>query len=202
MKKAALVPLSALAMTGLPAWSAGQAVPAEAQIAAASLAAPADRREGVTVLGYDATGKLVMLRRGTNDLICLADDPGREGFETACYHESLEPFMARGRELTAAGVTGQERVQTRYREAEAGTLKMPERPAILYVLTGASFDPATATVANEYRRSTIYVPYATPESTGLSTGASETDPWIMFPGTPGAHIMITPSRRGGGGERP
>jgi hypothetical protein len=77
---------------------------------------------------------------------------------------------------------------------------MPEKPAMLYILTGASFDAATGAVANEYRRSTIYIPYATPESTGLSTQASETDPWIMFPGTPGAHIMITPARvRSGGG---
>jgi hypothetical protein len=200
MKRAAFVPLFAVTVVVLPDAAEAQASRAEAQIAAAALAAPADRRDGATVLGYDASGKLVTLRRGTNDLICLADDPEREGFETACYHESLEPFMARGRELMAAGVTGQDRTQTRYREAEAGTLKMPEKPAMLYILTGASFDAATGTVANEYRRSTIYIPYATPESTGLSTQASETDPWIMFPGTPGAHIMITPARvRSGGG---
>jgi hypothetical protein len=200
MKRAAVMSVFAVAVVVLAEHAVGQAVPAESQIVAASLAAPADRREGATVLGYDATGKLVTLRRGANDLICLADDPERDGFETACYHESLEPFMARGRELTAAGVTGQDRIQTRYREAEAGTLKMPEQPAMLYILTGASFDTATGTVANEYRRSTIYIPYATSESTGLSPQASETDPWIMFPGTPGAHIMITPARvRSGSG---
>lgn len=200
MKRAVLAFLLAVAVL-VPAGGAdAQAMSAEAQITAAALAAPSDRREGVTVMGYDAAGKLVTLRRGTNDLICLADDPERDGFETACYHESLEPFMARGRELTAAGVAGQERTLARYREIEAGTLKMPEKPAILYILTGASFDPAAGAVANEYRRSTIYIPYATAESTGLSTMASETDPWIMFPGTPGAHIMITPARsRSGGG---
>jgi hypothetical protein len=199
MKRAAFVPLFVLTVLVLPEAGAAQAVSSAAQITAAALAAPVDRRDGVTVMGYDASGKLVTLRRGTNDLICLADDPERDGFESACYHESLEPFMARGRELMAAGVTGQDRTQARYREAEAGSLKMPEKPAMLYILTGASFDAATGTVANEYRRSTIYIPYATPESTGLSTQASETDPWIMFPGTPGAHIMITPPRRSGGG---
>lgn len=198
MKNRVLAVPVLIVLAAAPRSGMAQAMPAEAQIAAAALAAPADRREGVTVMGYDAAGKLVTLKRGTNDLICLADDPGREGFETACYHESLEPFMARGRELTAAGVTGQARVQARYDEIEAGKLKMPERPAMLYVLSGASYDAATGTVANEYRRSTIYIPYATAESTGLSTMASETDPWIMFPGTPGAHIMITPARRSGG----
>jgi len=29
--------------------------------------------------------------------------------------------------------------------------------------------------------------------------ASTVDPWIMFPGTAGAHIMITPPRKQSGG---
>jgi hypothetical protein len=200
MKRAVVIPLFTLVVVVVPEPGRAQAVAAEAQIAAAALAAPADRREGVTVLGYHASGKLVPLRRGTNDLICLADDPAREGFETACYHESLEPFMARGRELTSQGVTGQERIQARYVEAESGKLKMPAQPAMLYILSGESFDAASGTVVGEYRRSSLYIPDATAESTGLSTQASDTDPWIMFPGTPGAHIMITPprARRGGG----
>ena len=169
------------------------------QIAAAVLAAPVDRREGAAVLGYDAAGKLTSLRKGSNDMICLADNPAEEGFETACYHVSLEPFMARGRALSAAGVTGQERSATRLREIDAGTLEMPDKPAMLYILTGESFDAAAGTVAGEYRRSVMYVPYATAESTGLSPNASTTDPWIMFPGTAGAHIMITPPRKKSGG---
>jgi hypothetical protein len=173
--------------------------PAAEQIAAAVLAAPADRRDGAAVLGYDAAGEFTTLREGTNDMICLADDPAAEGFETACYHVSLEPFMARGRELAAAGVTGRERTQARYREIEAGSLKMPDRPAMLYVLTGERFDAESGAVTGEYRRSVMYVPFATAEATGLSTSASTVDPWIMFPGTAGAHIMITPPRNRSGG---
>ena len=40
----------------------------------------------------------------------------------------------------------------------------------------------------------IYVPFATGESTGLPTQPSGNAPWLMFPGTAGAHIMITPPR--------
>jgi hypothetical protein len=40
----------------------------------------------------------------------------------------------------------------------------------------------------------VYVPYATPESTGLSTTPG-TAPWLMYPGTPGAHIMISPPKK-------
>jgi hypothetical protein len=170
---------------------------AAAQIAAAILAAPEDRRAGTKVYGYDEGRRLVTLREGTNDTICLADDPAREGFEVDCYHVSLEPFMARGRELAAQGVEGPARTETRFREAEQGTLKMPDKPAMLYIVTGTSFNAATGEVAGLYRRSVIYIPYATTESTGLSTSPSTTDPWIMAPGTPGAHIMITPPRPGG-----
>jgi hypothetical protein len=166
----------------------------DAQVAAAVLAAPADRQAGARVLGYDEAGKLTLLREGSNDMICLADNPAVEGIELNCYHMSLEPFMARGRELSTQGVPNAERMRLRYAEAESGKLKMPEKPAVLYTLHGAAYDAASNTVAQEYRRQTIYIPYATPETTGLSPQASSNAPWIMFPGTPGAHIMITPER--------
>lgn len=170
----------------------------EAQIALAVQAAPADRRDGAKVYGYAADGSFVTLREGSNDMICLADNPEAEGLELNCYHQALEPFMARGRELTAQGVEGAERTRMRYAEAESGALKMPEQPAVLYTLNVSGYDAATNTIEGEYRRQTIYVPYATAESTGLSPQASDAAPWIMFPGTPGAHIMITPPRRSGG----
>jgi len=72
---------------------------ADLQIAAAVLPAPVEMRDGATVLGYSPDGKLVTLRRGTNDMICLASDPKAPSFHVACYHRALEPFMARGREL-------------------------------------------------------------------------------------------------------
>jgi hypothetical protein len=49
-------------------------------------------------------------------------------------------------------------------------------------------------VADQYLRWVIYVPFATAETTGLSTKPVENGPWLMDPGTPGAHIMITPTR--------
>ena len=177
--------------------ASAQVPPRAEQIALAVMAAPADRRDAAKVHGYDADGTFITLREGTNDMICLADDPRQEGIEVNCYHASLEPFMARGRALTAEGVEGAQRARTRYEEIEAGTLKMPEQPAVLYTMNATAFDPATGTVTGEYRRQTIYTPYATAESTGLSTQASDAAPWIMFPGTPGAHIMITPPRATG-----
>lgn len=166
----------------------------DAQVAAAVLAAPEDRRAGAAVLGYDADGRLTTLRQGTNDLICLADNPRIDGFTVACYHEDLDPYMARGRELTAQGITDKSRDTTRWKEVEAGTLKLPREPRMLYVLTGKAYDAATGTVANGYERWVIYLPFATAASTGLGTKPVDSEPWLMDPGTAGAHIMISPPR--------
>lgn len=173
---------------------AAEIPPPADQITAAVQAAPEDRRDGAGVLGFDANGKLTTLREAKNDMICLADDPSDDRFSVACYHESLEPFMARGRELLAQGVTGQERTEMRFKEIEEGKLDMPREPRTLYVMSGSGFDPASGQIEESYLRWVIYVPFATTESTGLSAKPVEGAPWLMFPGTAGAHIMINPPR--------
>jgi hypothetical protein len=167
----------------------------ETQIAAAILAAPAELRGGAAVLGFNAKGELVQLREGKNELICLASDPSKSSFSVACYHKDLEPYMARGRELLAQNVTGQKRNDVRWKEVADGKLILPRQPRTLYVLTGSGYDANSGKVANEYLRWVIYVPFATPESTGLSTKASDNAPWLMSAGTAGAHIMINPPKK-------
>ncbi|MEM9114875.1 MAG: hypothetical protein AAGD10_15085 [Myxococcota bacterium] len=171
------------------------AVPAvESQIAGALLAAPEDMRAEATVMAYASEGELEVVRNGSNTLICLASPPTKPSFQAACYHRDLEPFMARGRALRKEGVTGEENKQQRWKEVESGALPMPRAPRTLHVLVGSSFDPKTKTVADPYRRWVVYIPFATASSTGLSTKPSLGVPWLMHPGTAGAHIMITPPR--------
>lgn len=165
----------------------------EGQIASALAAAPADRRDAATVVGFDAQGKSVTLREGTNDLVCLSDYPLDDDWNTACYHESLEPYMARGRELREAG-EGEGSLQRRWEEIEAGTLPYPDTPTTLYVLHGDGWDATAAQAINPYLRWVIYMPYATAESTGLQTEPTQNGPWLMYPGEVGAHVMITPPR--------
>lgn len=165
---------------------------ADEQIAAAVLPLPADARAGATVLGYGADGKLVTLRKGTGSMTCLADDPKEPRFHVACYHDSMEPFMARGRELRTSGVTGTQVDSVRFREAKAGTLKLPTHPASLYSLTGGKFDPATKTAPGARWLYVVYIPYATAATTGISDKPQEDAPWLMYPGTPKAHIMFVP----------
>ena len=171
--------------------------PPDVQIAAAVLAAPEDRRAGATVLGYDEKGAMVTLRKGTNDMVCLADDPKVAALSVACYHKDLEPFMARGRELTAqGGIDEKGRNNARWEEIKAGKLAMPREPRTLYVLTGASYDTATSKVIEPYLRFVIYMPFATAETTGLSTKpVPGGGPWLMNAGTPSAHVMINPPRK-------
>ncbi|MDX1630733.1 MAG: hypothetical protein R3234_02640 [Thermoanaerobaculia bacterium] len=165
----------------------------EVQIAGAVLPAPPDERESATVLGYTDEGELVTLRKGEGRLICLADDPTREGFHSACYHRDLEPFMARGRELREKGLERSEVQEIRKREIEEGSLFYPEGPRALYSLTGpaGSFDPETEELEDARRVYVLYIPYATEESTGLtSRQMTPGGPWIMSSGEPWAHVMV------------
>lgn len=171
----------------------GQTPSAADQVAAAMLAAPEGRRTDATVLGYNAEGDVVTLRKGSNDLTCLADTPGDEEFSVACYHNDLEPFMARGRELSRQGYKGDERHEIRWKDVDEGRVSMPREPRTLYVLSGKVFDAAKGEVIEPYLRWVIYSAYATPESTGLPA-ESGPGPWLMYPGTAGAHIMISPPR--------
>ena len=175
--------------------AAAQDVPKDSQIAQAVMAAPDDRRAGAAVLGF-VGGSIVPLRPGTNDLVCLADNPAAQGFSVACYHKDLDPFMARGREMTAKGITDDKvRDQTRNDEIKAGKLTMPKEPRTLYVMSGKSVD-ATGKVEGASTRWVIYVPFATGETTGLATKPGGPGaPWLMDPGTGGAHIMISPPPR-------
>jgi hypothetical protein len=166
------------------------------QIAAALLPLPPDLRDGATVLGYRDTTTLVELRKGSNGMICLADDPAAPAFHVACYQEEMEPFMARGRALRDAGAKGDAIDSVRYAEVAAGTLPLPKGASALWQLSGppGSWDPMSNTVSSGRSLYVIYMPFATEASTGLPTvpqGAGK--PWLMSAGTPKAHIMLVPS---------
>jgi hypothetical protein len=172
-----------------------QIPPAAIQIKTALLAAPEARKAGAMVYGYSAKGEFVVLRNGTNEMICLADDPKEKDLSVSCYHKDLEPFMARGRELRATGKSFQEIFDIREAEAKSGKLKMPEHPSNLQVYSASaeSYNAKTGEVTKGSLRSVVYIPWATSASTGLPLKPDAPGmPWIMDPGTHRAHIMITP----------
>ena len=184
-----------LIAVGYPCFSQKNVPFDDIQIRSATLAAPEDKRDSCTVYGYSQDKKFILLRQGTNELICLADDPDDSGFSVACYVKELEPFMKRGRELRMQGMNDQQVFDARGKEVEQGILKMPTHPAALYVYAAEDkdFNSATGEVTNGYLRYVIYIPYATCESTGLADKPYVKGmPWIMNPGTYRAHIMISP----------
>ena len=169
----------------------------EIQIKTALLAAPDEMKEGAMVYGYDENGEFAVLRKGSNDLICLVDDPKTPGFNASCYFKELDIFMERGRQLKKEGKNAKEIFEIRETEAKSGKLKMPKDGATLFVLTAdeADYDPKTGEVKDSYLRYVVYIPWATSESTGLPLRPSgPAMPWIMDPGTHRAHIMINPPR--------
>ena len=86
-----------------------------------------------------------------------------------------------------------QRDSVRFREIQSGKLKMPSTPSALYTLTATapnSYDAATGKVTGAKWLYVVYIPGATGASTGLSEKPAPGVPWIMFPGTPKAHIMF------------
>lgn len=190
--------LTVAAAFGLMAAGRAQtpAVPsADIQIKTALLAAPADKRDGATVYGYSGQNQFTILRKGTNELICLADDPAQKGLSVSCYHRDLDPFMERGRVLKKEGKKAADILAMREQEVKDKKLMMPAHPSTLYSYSAKdeNYDAATGEVKDGYLRYVVYIPYATAESTGLPLKPESPGmPWIMDPGTHRAHIMINP----------
>ena len=166
----------------------------EALIATALMAAPEESRPKCKVIGYNMAGEFVTMREGDNEFIVLADNPNQDGFNAACYHKDLDAFMARGRALRAEGKTGQEIFAIREAEMKSGKLKIsPGSTLHIYYGAKTMYDPETSKVEGAQLRYVVYMPWATPESTGLpKSPMAPNHPWIMNPGTHRAHIMITP----------
>jgi hypothetical protein len=178
-----------LSLVAVPAvTAAAQVKPIDRQIAEAVSPLPETLQARAKVLGYSASGRLETIREG-HSFVCLADDPTNANFHVACYHESLEPFMARGRELRRDGKDTEQSQQIRAQEIQSGTLPMPQHAA-LYSLTGP-MNQVTGSPDSVAALFVIYMPNATEENTGVAAQPSRDRPWLMFPGQPLSHVMIS-----------
>lgn len=195
MKHFVLVIILLFILPSIAQEAKNEILPIAIQIKTATLPAPEADKGSAMVYGYDENGKLVVLRAGMNNLICLADDPTKEGISVSCYSKKLEPFMARGRELVLEGKNYKEKRKIRGAEVGEGKIKMPKEPSMTYIYFGseAAYNTTTGELGDGQYRYVIYTPFATPESTGLPTKPHEKGmPWLMDPGTFRAHIMIGP----------
>ena len=188
----------AAALIAIPAAATSQThsfPPPAFQIAAAVSPLPENLRAGAGVLGYDTGGKLITLRKAANDMVCLADDPASKMFHVACYHRSLEPFMARGRELHALKKSKESIDSVRAADLKAGRYSMPQRAALYqYFAPRDSVNVESGVIDGAQYLYVVYTPNATFRSTGFSEVPVDGGPWVMYPGTPWAHLMIEPQK--------
>jgi len=162
--------------------------PVEDQIAEAVLPLPEDLRGGATVVAYDPeTGARKVLRQGANTLECEPRNTA-DGF-IRCYSNLMAPRHEMEAKLRAQKKSDKEIQEAVAGAIKAGTLKVPPFGTMSYRL---------ATKEGVIKRLWVMsVPYATPESIGVST-TSQRDaalkgrglPWLMLPGTANAHVMI------------
>ena len=184
MKK--LIGLAAVAVLAGPV-TAVHAQMAADQIAEAVQILPPDLRAGAAVVTYDkATGARKVLRQGTNFLEC---QPRMDDGFTRCYHQALGPRRDLEARLRAEKKTDKDITDAVAAALKAGTLKAPPNGMMAY----RGYDKRDR-IQNLWVMS---LPNATPESAGVSTGSQRDAaleghglPWMMLPGTPGAHIMI------------
>ncbi|HEU4827816.1 MAG TPA: hypothetical protein VFT04_01340 [Gemmatimonadales bacterium] len=162
------------------------------EVAAAVLPLPDSMRAGARVLIFRGPD-LIEVRPGTNEMVCLGDDPAHKGFQASCYHRSLEPFMAKGRELRAAGITKREAVDSaRLADVKSGRIVMPSSAILSSVFAESdSFDALAGPPGKHTALDVIYLPFATQESSGITEQPAVDRPWLMFAGKPWAHVMLS-----------
>ena len=169
------VSVSAFAQTPAPA-------PAEG-IEKALLAAPRNAREAATVIKWKADNTYDTLKKGTNQLVCYdrSGEPGQQPFAVQCTSLGNLARVAQNRKFEAIADRAERTKALDAAEAD-GTRVKPEYGSVWLTMNGA--DQARARI-----HTTIAVPGATTQSTGLPDNNKAGGAWIMNAGTSTAHIM-------------
>jgi hypothetical protein len=156
---------------------------AAADIDTALLAAPANLREGATVIKWKPDHTYDTLRKGTNRLVCYdrSGFPEQQPFSIECTSIANLDRVAQNLKFEAIG--DKSKTQEMLDAAEKdGTRVKPEYGSVWYHFAGADKDHARTHI-------TIAVPGATTQSTGLPENPRQGGVWIMNAGTTTAHLM-------------
>ena len=172
----------ALCLVGVLAISSG-AFAQSPDIDTPLLAAPANLREGATVIKWKADYTYDTLKKGTNRLVCYdrSGKPGQQAFSLECTSVANIDRAAQNLKFEAMGDKKQAMLDAAEKD---GTRVKPEFGSVWYHLMGADKDHTRTHV-------TIAVPGATKQTTGLPENAKEANGgvWIMNAGTTTAHLM-------------
>lgn len=157
----------------------------EDQIAQAVSPLPESMRAGATVVNYNAKGEPIVLREGASAIVCTPDQH-RENFAVSCYHKVMRAQRDLEARLRAEGKDAKA-IQAEVQAArESGKLPATPPGTMMYMRSGKTEAEAKVLWV-------MFMPGATPESTGLPTERGLGSPWLMRAGTPGAHVMMPQS---------
>ena len=168
---------------GVLALSAGAFAQSSAEIDRALAAAPAQMREGTTIIKWKADYTYDTLKKGTNRLVCYdrSGEPGRTAFAVQCTSVGNLERLAQNRKFDA--ITDKAARQTALDAAEAnGSRVKPEFGSVWYMMNGPDQAQARA-------HATVALPGATAQSMGLPDNPKQGGAWIMSAGTSTAHLM-------------
>jgi hypothetical protein len=182
MKQLTLVAVAACMALAVPAYAQTD----QEMIDRALLGAPAGMvRQNASVVKWGPDNKRVVIKQGTNDLVCWDQSvwPGQLPFSVHCTSSKSMDRVDQNREFYMQYKT-REAAEKAIKEAEtAGKRVLPEYGAGHYGLQGKDQASARTHV-------TIAVPNATAASMKIPDKPSTSGMWLMDAGTTGAHIMI------------
>jgi hypothetical protein len=175
-----------------------------ARIAAAVLPLPEALRGGATVVSAEEGGKYTVLRKGSNEMVCIGDVPGSPAFSVQCYHQQIFAVMQRRSELLVRAGKPARAIPSDDTKAvedaldaeiKSGKLPLPTHPTIGFRMRGprSGYDPATNTVSSQINAwQMVIIPYVTGATLALPEKPMAGMPWVMDSGTWLAHIMVEP----------
>ena len=171
------VSASAFAQTPTP-------TPTPPELEKALLPAPAQMREGATVIKWKSDFTYDTLRKGTNRLVCYERPvlAGQQPFSVECTSIANLERVAVSLKTEATTEANARRAAFEALE-KAGKWPKPEFGSIFYNMNGPSQAQARS-------HATIAVPGATGQSLGLPETGAQGGAWVMDAGTSAAHIMM------------
>ena len=161
---------------------------------------PEQLRDGATVMHrLDVMHDPVVVRQGTNGIVCMRFVPGQAAWDARCYDTAMFKAFMRSVELFRSALS-QDSVSSRMEaEVRAGTLMLPAHPTAGYRVLGGpdEYNPATGAVTSRMEIwQSLHVPFATAKEMGLPDESTVTDaqrtqtPYVMASGTWWAHVML------------
>jgi hypothetical protein len=172
-----------LLVVGLLLSSASMFAQTSAEIEKALLAAPANLKDGATVIKWKPDQTYETLRKGTNRLVCYdrSGFPLQQPFSVECTSIANLEREAQNLKVEAVGDRAKANAMFDTQEKD-GTRVKPEFGSVWYHVAGADQEHARPHM-------TIAVPGATTQSLGLPDNGKQGGVWIMNAGTTTAHLM-------------